>query len=254
MGEYKQPDKFKKIFVRVLGMYFATGMILFVLDDIIPITKTHFKNHQAYLDNRTVRGSYGSFYFEEELPIDAGDMKYYSHYDIFKEVTAYSMVLPEKTYMDFKERRISFYMEESVDREACSLKYALQGDERQYIDGSEWYDKKLDYVDNVLHHPEARQQYYFGVIMKINTTNGECYTGIIANDSTREIIEFSADLPDGYGEYKEPERHYGVLDWIQSGLMLALMIALIVLIIKGMYALDKKLDKKLENKSNKDQG
>lgn len=237
------------IFAKVICLYFVF-MSLHCLDDIMPRTRTYFKDYQAYLDNRTVWKSYGSSYFEEELPIGAEDIKYYSYYIYVKRVTAYSMILPENTYMDFKESRINFYTEKSDDW-ACSLLYALQGDERQYIDGSEWYDKKLDYVDNILHHPKAQQQYYFGVIMKTNTGNRECYTGIIANDSAREIIEFSAELPDDYGDYKEPERHSksaGILDLIGSGLS----IALILLIIKGMYVLDKKLDKKLENKSNKD--
>ncbi|MDE7251331.1 MAG: hypothetical protein K2O32_00090 [Acetatifactor sp.] len=172
---------------------------------VIPKTKTNFKSYQVYLDNTGVQQSSGSFFFEKELPIGAEEIKYYLYYKIAKSVTAYSVVLPENTYIDFLESRINFYIEESDERESCSLLYTLQRDEHQYIDDSEWYDVKLDYVDNVLHHPEAQQQYYFGVIMKTNTVKGECYTGIIANDLTHEIIEFSADLPDGYGDYKEPE-------------------------------------------------
>ncbi|MDE7252530.1 MAG: hypothetical protein K2O32_06270 [Acetatifactor sp.] len=241
----KTPDKLMAIFAKVICLCFALGILQWI-DIIVPMTRTHFANYQAYLDNRIVRESYGSIYFEKELPIGAEDIKYYAEHVIIKKVTAYSMILPEDTYMDLKESRINFYMEEADDREACSLLYVLQGDEYQYIDSLELYDVKLDYVDNVLHHPEARQQYYFGVIMKTNTSH-ECYNGIIANVSAREIIEFSAELPDDYGEYKEPERHHGRFDWIPS----ILVIALIVLIIKGMYVLDKKLDEKMENKANK---
>lgn len=245
----KTSEKIVSIFSKVAFLCFALG-ILHVIDIVMPRTRAYFNDYQAYLDNRIVRESYGSIHFEKELPIGAEDIKYYAEHVIVKKVTAYSMILPEDTYMDFKESRINFYMEEADDQKACSLLYALQGDEQQYIDSLELYDVKLDYVDNVLHHPEARQQYYFGVIMKTNTSH-ECYNGIIANDSAREIIEFSAELPDDYGEYKEPERHsgsMGIFDWIS----LFLPIALIVLIIKGMYVLDKKLDEKRENKANKD--
>ena len=217
MGGYKPPMKFNAIFARVICLYFALG-ILYLLSIIMPTKRTHFRNYQVYLDNRTVRGSYGPIFFEEDLPIGAKEIKYYSEHVIAKYVTAYSIVLPEDTYIGFRERRINFYVEESDRWKSRSLLYALQGDEHQYIDDSEWYEIKLDYMDNVLHCPEARQQYYFGVIMKTNTVNGECYTGIIANDSDCEIIEFSANLPEDYGEHKEPERHYDILDWIQLSL------------------------------------
>ncbi|MCM1090236.1 MAG: hypothetical protein NC092_01265 [Butyrivibrio sp.] len=233
----------KWIFLITVFMGFL-GVFVF-LKEFTPVTRKNFKNYQVYLDDRRVRESYGSFYFKEELPIDAEDVKYYSEYAIFKCVTAYSMILPQNTYMDFKESRINYYAEEADCQECCSLLYAYHDDGYQYIDDSEWYDTKLDYVDNVLHKLEGRQQYYLAVLMKTNTGKGECYSGIIANDSDSEIIEFSANLPKDYGEHKESESHMSVIKWIISGLM----IALIVIIIKGMYVLDKKL----ENKSNKKQ-
>lgn len=235
-------------FFCVLSLTSILACLGLCISVVIPKTKTNFKSYQVYLDNPGVKESSGSFSFERELPIGAEDIKYYSYYFIGRSVTAYSMVLPENTYMDFQESRINSYIEESDKWESCSLLYVLQRDEHQYIDDSEWYDVKLDYVDNVLRHPEAQQQYYFGVIMKTsNTVKGECYAGIIANDLTHEIIEFSADLPEEYGVYKEPEQHSEILGWIFQILPAAL-------IIWGMFALDKKLDKKLKNKSNKDQG
>lgn len=50
---------------------------------------------------------------------------------------------------------------------------------------------EVDFLDNVMQEPENIQDYYCLVIIK----NGPCYTGVIANDTTHEMIEFSVEIP-----------------------------------------------------------
>lgn len=55
-----------------------------------------------------------------------------------------------------------------------------------------------DFFGEVMHDSEVQQNYYCVVVMSISTSRGICYTGVIANDTTHEMIEFSAEIPEEF--------------------------------------------------------
>lgn len=243
--------KIRRILIRtVIGLFclwFAwvfLGAVWSVLGEYMPLERTHFKSYQAY---RNYPKKCYSGYFVDEMPAGAENLKYYWHSAMRVVVTAYSMTLDTDTYEEVKNDRIDFYVKEAEEYSSRSLLYEARGDERQYLDGSEWYKKKLGYVDMVLHHPESRQQYYFGAAMRVNIHKGVSYNGVIVNDTTHEIIEFSADMPDREDFEESSVRGREVRTWI-------IVIALVSIpfwIVGAMILLDKWIDKRNEKNENK---
>lgn len=244
--------KIRRILIRTVIWLFCLwfawvflGAVWSVLGEYMPLERTRFKSYQAYRDypKRCYSG-----YFVDEIPTSAEDLKYYWHSASRVVVTAYSMVLEADMYEEVKNNRIDFYVEEAGEYSSRSLLYEAQGDERQYLDGSEWYRKKLGYVDMVLHHPESRQQYYFGAVMRVDRLRSRVsYNGVIMNDITHEIIEFSADMPDRE-DFEESSVRGGELStWV-------IVIALVSIpfwIVGAMILLDKWIDKRNEKNEDK---
>ncbi|MDE7253700.1 MAG: hypothetical protein K2O32_12250 [Acetatifactor sp.] len=245
--------KIRRIIIRTVLWLFCLwlawvflGAVWSVLGEYMPLEKTRFKSYQAYHDYP--KRCFGSGDFVDKIPTSAEDLKYYWHSAMRVVVTAYSMTLDTDTYEEVKNDRINFYVEEAAEEYSShSLLYEARGDERQYLDGSEWYRKKLGYVDMVLHHPEVQQQYYFGAAMRVNIYEGVSYNGVIVNDTTHEIIEFSAAMPDREDFEESSVRGGEVGTWI-------IVIALVSIpfwIVGAMILLDKWIDKRNEKNEDK---
>lgn len=69
--------------------------------------------------------------------------------------------------------------------------YKASGDERLYIEDTDWYDEeRLHYINELMKNPGAENQYYFATIVQF----GNWHIGVLLNDSTKEMIEFHAEL------------------------------------------------------------
>ncbi len=124
--------------------------------------------------------------------MSATDVKYYWHQNFVEMFATYSMFLEENDYQGIISRRLGHYQEQDIKMEKKRIIYEFQGDDYYYIEDSEIYKKYLAFVNEILHNPEAEKQYYFVVINEIGTVNGTCFNGVIMNDTTMEVVEFSA--------------------------------------------------------------
>lgn len=166
-----------------------------VLYEIIPWTKTEFVSHQSYLKLLAKNHGFGEVFFVKDIPKDSGDVRYYWHRDFIENFAAYSVILSEKDYEKIAENRLEAYYGEWQEYEDDVI-YVLQGEDYCYIEDSGWYNQeKLRYIDEVLSSSEE-QGYYFLIVVKFYTTTGTSYNGVMLNDSTQELVEFSFELAD----------------------------------------------------------
>ncbi len=172
-----------------------------LVSELVPWTRTVFFNHQSYIQLLQNEGCIGGSCFSEDKPIGACETKYYWHRDFVERYAAYSMVLTDEEYATIAEIRLKDYWNEFSERKDV-IKYILQEGQYLYIEDSCWYDEeKLAYINKVMQNPETQQQYHFGVVLQNYTSTGIVYSGVILNDITHELIEFSAELRDDTQPY-----------------------------------------------------
>ena len=99
------------------------------------------------------------------------------------------MYLNEADYHQMAQERLEFYKEDGAEV------YSYQADKIYYLEDSEWYQSNWLFLDEVMHHPETKEQYYFLILNKFWTDGGACYNGVIMNDEVNEMIEFSTIVP-----------------------------------------------------------
>ncbi len=173
-----------------------------VLSNVIPWTRTAFSDHESYLDLLDDRHCFGVIHFSQEIPDEAENIVYYWHQDKWEHYTAYSVQLGKKQYEEVVANRLSAYRRE-MDGCEDDIVYEWKGAPHTYIETSRWYEEeKLHYIDKLMRHPGAKQQYYFLIVVCYNTSTGTSYCGVILNDITQEMIEFCFELKD-----EEPERN-----------------------------------------------
>lgn len=186
----------KKVKIILITICIAAFIIFFgkilwdgILSHVFPWTKTNFCNYQEYIELLDEHHFYASYRFVKEIPKEAADVKYYWHQDYKEKYAAHSIVIAEN-YEKIAEGRMPPYLE-CCDGNTTELVYALQ-EERCGIDDLRRAGVEIDFIQNVLQNSEEQQEYYCLVVIKI----GRCYTGVILNDTTQEIIEFSVEVPD----------------------------------------------------------
>ena len=155
-----------------------------------------FLDHQSYIQLLQDESCSGGCDFLKDKPIGACETNYYWHRDFVERFAAYSMVLADVEYDTIMATRLEDYYKEYAEVEEL-IKYVMQDEKVLYIDDSNWYDEeKLNYIDKVMQNPGMSHQYYFLIVTQFHTPTGICYNGVILNDITHELIEFSAELRD----------------------------------------------------------
>ena len=200
----KMVPKLIVAFIICCVLLFCYGLwdALFVY--IFPWTRTWFHDYQSY--NSFLMKYNCARTFTKELPIDATEPKYYWHHESWEAFAAYSTVLPEETFKTLSDGRQDFFHEQEEKFETRSIIYSVRDGERCYIDAPKWSDnelineEELAFVNEVIENPEAEDQYYYFIVMRIKKQGSVCYNGVILNDTTHEFIEFSAEVtdPDGW--------------------------------------------------------
>ncbi|MDE7253701.1 MAG: hypothetical protein K2O32_12255 [Acetatifactor sp.] len=197
-----------KKMIRILGLVFVMCFILFVLNAlwdglfayILPWTRTRFADYQSYNSFLMKYNSYDDFL--RELPMDATEPKYYWHHESWEAFVAYSTTLPEETFNTLPDERMKFFREREEEFLADKIIYSLKEDGYYYIDDPKWCDneiiseEELSFINEVVGNPEAKDQYYYLVVLRENCAGTTCYNGVILNDNTYEFIEFSANVVD----------------------------------------------------------
>lgn len=200
--------RLKKVIAILIVALFTMGSVLLVsivlyalwgglFNCIFPWTRTRFPDYQSYdsflMDYRC------HDYFVRELPMDASEPKYYWHRESWETFTAYSITLPEGTLKTMSDERQEFFREKEEEFSTKSIIYSLP-DDHCYIDDPKWCDneiiseEELAFINEVIGNPEAKDQYYYLVVLCSDRSDTTCYDGVILNDNTHEFIEFSAEV------------------------------------------------------------
>ena len=194
--------------IRILGLVFAMCFILFVLNAlwdglfayIMPWTRTLFAEYQSY--NSFLADYHCYRTFVKELPTDATEPKYYWHRESWEVCAAYSTNLPEGTFKTLSDERQDFFHKQEEEFPTRIIIHSLKDDGYCYIDDPKWCDneiiseEELSFINEVVGNPEAKDQYYYLVVLRENCAGTTCYNGVILNDNTYEFIEFSANVVD----------------------------------------------------------
>ncbi|MBO4981348.1 MAG: hypothetical protein J6C84_05570 [Lachnospiraceae bacterium] len=156
--------------------------------------KTKFTEYEDFREVLTEYNSSGRWYFMETLPGSAGEMKYYWYIRLADISAGYSVCLDENDYEKIVDERMIHYKETSRNRGSEKVIYVHQEESPYYIENSGLFKSKMTFLEEVLQNPEAERQYYFLIINQFGPYDVTCYNGVILNDVTHEVIEFSAQL------------------------------------------------------------
>ncbi len=192
MKEIELKKGIKRILASILLIFFCYEFWEVGVSEFVPWTKTYFFDYKEFRELMINRHSFGGSFFVNELPKSARNTKYYWHQQFVEKFATYSMFVEENDYDELIEERWTRYQNDL--NEAEKVTYAFQDEDYCYIEDSEMYAKYFSFVNEVLHNPEAEEEHYILVINECNTRNGTCYNGVIINDNTMEIVEFSAEI------------------------------------------------------------
>ncbi len=182
----------KRILACIILIFFCYHFWKDGLSQFVPWTRTYFVEYEIFISFLDEQNCFGSDYFLENVEPSTQDVKYYWHQQFVEKFAAYSMFVETEDFINILQEQLENYREEDIKYEAEENVYEFQGENYCYIEESEMYMKYFSFVDEVLHNTNDKKGYYFVVINKINTAKGTCFNGVIANDTTLEIIEFSA--------------------------------------------------------------
>lgn len=165
--------------------------------DFIPWTRTYFARYDEYIEFLNNRSFYASSQFVDEIPEGSSSVKYYCRQVFKNRKVAHSIVLDENMYLKIIKNQKEGYRNYG-ESEACELIYLIDENEKWSVNNLKQLVVDDTFLREVMQNQGKQQDYYCLVVISINTTRGICYTGVIANDNTHEMIEFSVEIPDEF--------------------------------------------------------
>lgn len=180
------------ICISVCVILFAKSLWDEILSSFIPWTRTNFRDYQEYIELLDDQHFYASNRFIKEIPAEAIGTEYYVKRDYKEKYAAHSIVLGDE-YEQIVKERVTPYLE-NCNGDTRRLIYSLQ-EQGWGIDDLKQAGAEVDFIQNVMQNPNEQQEYYCLVVIRIGTYHG-IYTGVILNDTTKELIEFSVEVPE----------------------------------------------------------
>lgn len=215
-----------------------------ILFEVLPWKKTHFLNYQKYLELLVENRCLGKMYFVQEVPSSTDEVEYYWYRNWAQKYAAHSITLTEAEYEKIAEERLASYYEK-FNGNMDNFLYMQQEGERTfcYIDETDLFVDDLEFVKSVLHNPDAQQQYYFLVLIDHEVgDNMLWYHGVVLNDVTYELVEFSAEVGKekiiGEEEYEKKKKQQK-----EDVALVFIVLGGAFLLVYAMKVIDKKLDK-----------
>ena len=235
--------KTEKIQIGAAFSVIIVGFLIFMWKsigvEILPWTRTWFPNQQKFHEVLTDNRCMGEKYFIQELPTDSGKTEYYWHRSWSKKLATYSVVLTEVEYEKIADSRLDSYYELENGRLECPLYINQEDKEVCYYEDANFFEEDLSFVRKIMQNPDAQQQYYFLIVAQHGTgTDTICYTGVILNDVTKELIEFGVEYAKG-APIAEEKR-----EWKDDVIATIVLVGCVIVLIYAMKAIDRKLDKK----------
>lgn len=178
------------IFILFFCIYLWYGFFSYVF----PWTQTFFLKHETFIELLNDRNCFCGRAFEEKIPDGSGKVKYYWHQEAKEILAAYSVTLSDEEYEKITEKRLNAHCDE-MKKWNLTPTYVLQNEEYCYIEDTGWYDEeKLHFVDRLFEKPKHDKQYYFLIFTEYSVFDSVYYSGVILNDTTHELVEFSVRL------------------------------------------------------------
>ena len=190
----KKAAKIVGISVIVVSVLLCIGLYLWngLFSHILPWTRTNFRSYDSYIKLLDAHHFFASSQFIDEIPANAISVKYYFHQKYKEKYAAHSIVLAEEDYERITRSQMVPYYESCDDYESDTLVYEIQENESWKIDDMKKAGIDIDFISNVMQNPDKQEEYYCLIDMRIGRV---CHTGIVVNDTTHEMIEFSVELP-----------------------------------------------------------
>ena len=161
------------------------------VSDFVPWTRTYFTSYEQYIKYLEWHSFPGTNLFIDEVPDDASSAKYYCRQVVKKRIAAHSMILNENVYRETLESRKQAHRDYGN-----KIIYMNDKGDCWHVDSLNQLGFDESFLDKVMHQPEEQQEYYCLIVISINSSRGTCYAGLIANDTTHEMIEFIIEIPD----------------------------------------------------------
>lgn len=185
-SKLKRKKLFRFIKNLLLSLLVVWGLFTFfylMLQDIIPVTRTHFWNYKAFLmwTDFTV--------YPIELPESAHNIKYYYYEGFLTDKSGCRVSYSQEDYEKMKENRLSAYDTDYPE------KYCYDGKSKIYLDREYMQQRRIDFFDKLLPEEQDDGQYYFLVDRLYEDHQLYSYHCVLCNDVTCEIIEISYHGP-----------------------------------------------------------
>jgi len=157
--------------------YFVVIGISVLVQEVVPVTRTHFVSYHAF-------HKYASPIFPKKLPESSGEIRYYYHKEHLKDQSGYHVVLSTEDYETMKAQRIDAYRMNNA--------YYYDGENKEYMDPEIMsQQQKIDFIDKLVSEEAVKGQYYFLGYYMSKHEKEYYYRGVLCNDETCEIVEFS---------------------------------------------------------------
>ena len=169
--------KLKKcIFLLFVGLGILTCLIV-----IMPGTKCCFPSYWLF------RMTADEENYLKKLPDSAHDLKYYVKEGLFKDKSGYKMALSVADYKKAKQELLDTYCSDYP----MDYIYCYDGNEKRALDIEYMEELQVDFLDEFLALQTDLKKYYILAEFPQNLDSKERYCGVICNDETCEIIEFT---------------------------------------------------------------
>ena len=183
------------IYIVLLALHIIGFCVLIwelVILNFFPWSRTNFSSQQKYKELLNERGL--SNHFMYALPESVSSVNYYFRQEVREKHAAYSFISANEEFGGIAEERVATYYEFWKD---CPEKilYLKDENERCTIDDLKNMGVELDLLRHVLHDPQDRDDIYCLILIQREGYEVIRYMGVLANDSTCEIIEFCIENP-----------------------------------------------------------
>lgn len=177
-------SKIRKFLLKVL-LVVCIGNGLFVLwngllEEVIPHSRTWFSSYNVFREE-TERSA-----FQKEQPASAYDIRYYVYEGCLEDKSGYGVVFASEDYIEAQRERIEQYSHAPGE----NTYYFEEGQEKRYVELKHMEEHRIDFLDKVL-ETENIGQFYFLCDSLYESSEIYNYDGVICNDETFEMVEFS---------------------------------------------------------------
>lgn len=179
------------LLILLIGQYLWNG----ILHDFFPWTKTNFESYKEFTCFLIEHSFSGSEQFINSFPENSSGAKYYIDQKLRKKAVAYSVVLDQNAYKTSIENQMIKH-QRFIEWGADELIYIRNLNESWSVDNLAQLKMNTDFLVEVMHEPNEQQNYYCAIVVTRKETDVIIYTGVIANDTTHEMIEFCVEIPD----------------------------------------------------------